>query len=287
MSPADTTYRWRCAVVVVFGASLATIGCTLFSPLDLPLQVTAARPVLPPIKAPSDAVQLQIVFIERPADDPLVRQLVWQELDQVGAIPPETRTVLEENGFRVGQSGSHPPPALQKLLGLTGQLVNDTDESHQLMSGRRLGLRSSQNSEIQTLDEVLDCSIRYRLGGKEEVVAYEQSRVLKVSPVRVQDGWVRMEFAPEIHHGLARLRHTPTDDGWALRGGQKCDSRFALKFHTMLNNGELAVISGQPEQPETIGHRFFCHEVEGRKMLRLLVLRLADSGRSEAEISLK
>ncbi len=288
MSAPDTAVRWRCAVAVLSGCSLMAIGCTLFSPLNLPTATTVQRQVLPPIKAPGDAVQLQVVFIERPTDDPLVRQLLWQDLDQVGAIPPETRQVLENNGLRIGQAGANPPPSLQKLLGLTGELVDPADQERQLMRGRRLGLRSGQETEIQSLDLVQDCTIRYVLNGQTETAEYLQSRpVLQVRPVRVQDGWVRVEFAPEIHHGQARLRHTATEEGWALKGGQQCDARHPLKFQLMLNTGEFAVISGNVDQPESAGYRMFCYEVEGRLTQRLLVLRLADSGRTEADSALK
>lgn len=263
-------------------------GCSLFAPVDLAQQMTAQRSVLPPIKAPADAVQLQIVFIERPPDDPLVGQLVWQELDQVGSLAPETRATLERNGLRVGQAGSHPPPTLQKLLGLKEQLVEADREDRQMMRGRRLGLKSAQDSEIQTQDAVRDCQIRYLVGDREELVDYTDSRpVLKIRPIRVQDGWIRLEMQPEIHHGMSRMRHTPTDEGWALRGGQKSDSRHALQFQAMLNNGEMVVISGDPERPESLGSRMFCTEVEGRKSLRMLVIRLANSGKSESDQLLK
>ncbi len=285
MSVPDTLIRRaRALTLAVSGGLLALGGCTLFSTNDLTKQLTASRSVLPPIKAPVDAVQLQVIFIERPADDPLIRNLIWQDLDQVGAMAPETRTVLDQNGIRVGQSGSHPPPSLQKLLGMTEELVAEGDADHQLMRGRRLGLRSAQESEIQTLDQPLDTSIRYVLDGQEDTVPYEQLRpVLKIRPVRVQDGWIRLEFSPEMHHGQSRLRHTPTDEGWALRGGQECDARYLLKFHVMLNNGELAVISCDASKPDSVGSRMFTRKNEGRQTQRLLVVRLADSGRADLD----
>lgn len=287
MSVLDTA-AGRAFALIVASLFLATMGCSLFSSFDLPGETTSARQVLPPIKAPSDAVQLQVVFIERPVDDSLVNQLLWQELDQVGAISPATRQVLEQNGFRVGQSGANPPPVLQKLLGLTGELSEDTDDSRRMMNGRRLGLRSGQETEIRTLDTARDLSIRYALTGKEETINYTQAQpVLKLRPVRVQNGWVRLELLPEIHHGESRLRHIATDDGWAMRGGQECDARQALQFHVMLNNGELAVIGSRVEQPETAGHRMFCQNIDGRGTQRLLVVRLATSGRTDQDLTMK
>lgn len=285
MSVPDTCVRWRCVSTLAVVTCLTVMGCSLFSSVDMASQMTAGRPVLPPLKAPADAVQMQLIFIERPADDPLISRLIWQELDQVGTMAPEARSLLDQNGIRVGQSGSHPPPALQKLLGLTESVVDARDEERQLMRGRRIGLRSSQESDIQMLDEPLESArVHYVLGGKHETVGYEMLRpVLKVKPVRVQDGWIRLEFAPEMHHGASRLRHTPTDEGWTLRGGQECDARYALRFQLMLNNGEMVVISGDPDRVESPGHRMFCRQVEGRPTQRALVIRLVDSGKVDTD----
>ncbi|MDZ4687539.1 MAG: hypothetical protein SH850_20910 [Planctomycetaceae bacterium] len=273
----------RMAVVVAACATLVTAGCTFFPAADLSLAVNSSRPVLPPIKPPNDAVQLQIVFVERPCDDTLINQLIWQQVDQVGALSPEARMMLHDHGFRVGQCGAQPPPAVQTLLGLSVELVDENVAGEHLMRGRRLGLRSGQDTEILTVDSHRDCTVRYLTTGQEEIVEYEQARsVLRLRPVRVQDGWVRVEFTPEIHHGAAQMRHTPTEEGWALKGGQKTDVRQSLKFSVTLNTGELAIISGDPTRDHSPGEEFFCQEqADGRRTQRLLVVRLSDAGNAE------
>jgi len=279
VSARDTARRWRCAGL---GLTLTVVGCTLFSPFDVPpSDVGTQRSVLPPIKAPADAVQLQIVFVERPSDDPLVSQLIWQDIDQVGAVPPAKRQVLQDNGLRVGQVGAHPPASVQKLLGLTEELVDPTATDQNFMRGRRLGLRSAQETEVHTIEALQEYTIQYQINGQEEIVDYKQSRpIFKIKPVRVQDGWVRLEFTPEIHHGEGRMRPTPTNAGWELRGGQNTDARHALKFDVMLNNGEMAVISGDALHANSFGQRCFCQTAEGRRTQRVLIIRLADAGQS-------
>ncbi|MBI1347433.1 hypothetical protein GC163_14235 [bacterium] len=279
MSARDTAYRWHCAGL---GLTLTVAGCTLFSPFDLtPTDSSSQRSALPPLKAPADAIQLQIVFVERPIDDPLVSQLIWQDIDQVGAVPPAKRQVLEDNGLRVGQVGAHPPGSVQKLLGLTQELVDPTSSDQQFMRGRRLGLRSSQETEVQTIDALQEYTIHYQFAGQEEIVDYKQSRpIFKIKPVRIQEGWVRLEFTPEIHHGEGRMRPTPTNAGWELRGGQNTDARHALKFDVMLNNGEIAIVSGDGLKPQSFGYRCFCQVADGRRTQRVLIIRLADAGQS-------
>lgn len=281
MSFSDTTLSRRSALALLSSATVTALGCTLLEPFDLGQTTTTQRPTLPPIKPAVDAIQLQLLFVERPPDDPLVRDLLWLELDEVGAIPPATRQVLGDNGLRLGQSGSHPPPALQKLLGLTSEIVNDADPSQPLMRGRRVGLRSGQETEVQTVDDLRDCRLTYHLAGKSEQVDYVQSRsILKITPVRVQEGWIRLEFSPELHHGESRMRHTPTEEGWTLKGGQRADVRQAFKFQVMLNQGEMAVVTTRGEPVDSLGARMFLQELDGRGSQRLLVVRLADAGQS-------
>jgi hypothetical protein len=225
-------------------------------------------------------VQLQVLFVDRPAGDPLLRQLVWQEVDQVGAAPPAQRALLLSNGLRVAQCGASVPPALQTLLGISTE-IGDTDAA--AMRGRQLNLLSGQDSEVLINEEPRSCTLRFELPEQVEVLEFEQARgLLRVRPVRLRDGWVRLEFTPEIHHGDSRMRHKPTDNGWELRAGQKTDERHALKFQVTLNTGEMVLVGAAGNQPESFGRQFFCHEYQGRAQERLLVIRLADAGRPAA-----
>jgi hypothetical protein len=234
--------------------------------------------VLKPLRPAADAILLQVVFVERPADDSLVRHLVWQDLDQVGAVPPATRSLLIDHGFRVGLAGAQPPPALQTLLGLTAE-VGDPLLDDRLMNVRRLGLRPGQDTELLTHREPFQGTLTYRLEGRSEDVSYRDARcLLRVKPHRLDNGWVRVDFTPEIHHGDARLRHTPTEAGWTLHAGQQADIRQSLKFSVTLNTGELAVIGCEADASGTPASAFFGSTEAGRAVQRLLVVRLQDPG---------
>src|SRR5207237_1221486 len=134
-----------------------------------------------------------------------------------------------------GQTGASPPPALQTLLGLTEEVSTSETDEERLMRGRRMGLRSGQETELLTNDAVAACRMKFVANGADEELEFHQARCLfRLKPVRQQDGWVRLDFTPEIHHGDARMRPTPNEEGWALRGGQKVDVRSALKFSVTL-----------------------------------------------------
>lgn len=274
--------RFRCVRILTIAALIATtaVGCALFGTSDDTLQQATRKGGLPTLRPASDAIQLQVVFIERPVDDTLASQLVWQELDQIGALPPATRTLLLDHGFRVGQTGASPPPALQTLLGLTEEVTSGDPAEERLMRGRRMGLRSGNETELLTNDTVAQCQMKFLMNGQEETLDYQQARCLfRLKPVRQQDGWVRLDFTPEVHHGDSRMRPTPNEDGWALRGSQKVDVRHALKFSVTLTTGEFVVIGCAGKAADTPGNRFFQRETEnaGRQQ-RLLVVRVADAG---------
>ncbi|HAW27434.1 MAG TPA: hypothetical protein DCY03_04840, partial [Planctomycetaceae bacterium] len=77
---------------------------------------------LPAIPVSHDAMQVEIVFIERPATDPLLGSTLWNEVDEIGAIELMDQENLNQNGLRVGHVSSVPPMALQTLLGLKSHL---------------------------------------------------------------------------------------------------------------------------------------------------------------------
>lgn len=270
------------AVVMITAAALG--GCALFGPSEESLKNSTARGGLPPLRPASDAVQLQIVFIERPSDDALASKLVWQELDQIGALPPATRTRLIDHGFRVGQTGASPPPTMQTLLGLKEEIGIDDFSDDRLIRGRRMGLRNGQETELAISDTVPACRMTYLTDGSEETAEYQQARcVLRLKPVRQQDGWVKLEFTPEVHHGAAQMRPTPSDEGWALRGGQKIDVRHSLKFSVTLSTGEFVVIGCDGKNADLPGSRFFRRETDNAgEQQRLLVVRVADAGMTTA-----
>jgi hypothetical protein len=253
-------------------------GCALFGPLEAGSQVTAQRPGLPPLRPGVDAIQLQVAFVDRPGDDPLATQRVWQEVDEVGAAPPAQRSVLHDNGMRVAQCGASVPPTLQTLLGL----AEEVNPGEAATRSRQINLLSGQDSEVLICDQPKSCGVRFLLNDQDELVEFEQARaLLRVRPVRLQDGWVRLEFTPEVHHGDAHMRHAATGEGWALRAGQKTDVRQPLKFQVTLNTGEMVVIGAVAGSAESLGQQFFRHEENGRIQQRLLVIRLADSGRAQ------
>ena len=66
-------------------------------------------------------MQLDVAYIEWPADDAKLGEELWRHVDQVGPVDVETRGRLRHNGFRVGIVGANPPPVLQRMIGKIGR----------------------------------------------------------------------------------------------------------------------------------------------------------------------
>lgn len=268
--------------LLVSALAVSTLtGCSLFPAADTVSRVESHRPALPPIQAARNAIQLEVLFIERPADDPLLGAMLWREVDQIAAIPAETRDLLQQNGFRVGHVGSSLPPAVQTLLGLvnSGTGSNSSPMGSMPLIGSRKILPPGIDTEVQTGEERESCQLVVLQGGNAKRHEYQSVRsIFRMRSERLEDGWVRVDFQPEIHHGENRARHTATDEGWAFRSRQNVDAKHAHQFSLTMNVGEMAIISAVPEQPESMGDFFFCRDDHGIKKQRVLIVRVADAG---------
>ncbi|MCA9004156.1 MAG: hypothetical protein KDA70_02700 [Planctomycetaceae bacterium] len=242
---------------------------------------------LPAIPVSQDAMQVEIVFIERPVTDPLLGSALWNEVDEIGAIELLDQENLNQNGLRVGHVSSVPPMALQTLLGLKSHLggLSREDESL-LLSGRRLMLRSGVPTDIQTSDFYDKCSLKLLTGDDEEpeeIKEFEQARcVMRVKAHKVQDGWAKLEFTPEVHYGAQQLRRTPTTIGWQLENRQNTSPFYNQKFEVTLNVGEMAIITATDGvKQNSAGHLFFRGEGPKADIQKILVVRLSNMSKMD------
>ncbi len=284
-------HSWLFAVVLVF-LVLKMTGCALIEEgAVLGLRKyedknTANK--LPAIPVSQDAMQVEIVFIERPVTDPLLGSTLWNEIDEVGAIEIMDQENLKQNGFRVGHVSSVPPMALQTLLGLKSHLggIGKQDKSL-LLSGRRLMLRSGVPTDIKTSGFYEKCSLNLLNEDDHELVEqkeFEKARcIMRVKAFKVQDGWARLEFTPEIHYGAQQLRRTPTNIGWQLENRQNTTPLYNQKFEVTLNVGEMTVITATDDvEPHSAGHLFFRGTEQKSNVQKLLVVRLSNMSKMDA-----
>ena len=273
----QSCFRWLQMILCTAFACLCAPGCHLldFTTLLSETSTSSKSEVrLPPIVASREAVQLEILFVDRPANDGLLGDALWKQVDQIAGMPADIRSTLRENGWRVGHASSHPPRALEQLLEMSSGRPEVIDRERRLV-GRRVALAAGGNLPIDLTE--LQPELRIRTAVDNDTKTYSNARcILNVQIDREQDGWVRLNFTPEVHHGQNWLRPVATQLDWTRRRGQLVEPLYDQKFSLSLNVGEMAVITAEGSDKEAAGHSFFRSVHESGGLQRLLVVRVAN-----------
>jgi hypothetical protein len=257
--PAAATFLLRrsglIVVLIVWGGGIA--GCEMFHPAT-DLTTTTARKI-PHLRPPAGSIQLEVMYVERPVGDPLLGDELWRHVDQLASIDAETRNRIRKNGFRVGVVGANPPVALQKMLGLKSDFVSEPDaENAKQLVGRRFFPVSGGEIDVQVSPPYRECTLDVGEGDTTEPRRFENAVCkYRVRAVRVQDGWVGLEFVPQICHGDEHHRHAVGEAGWRLQYGQQTESYFLQRFDVKLSLGDMAVITSEDEAAGKLGQLFF------------------------------
>ncbi|VAX41328.1 hypothetical protein MNBD_PLANCTO02-395 [hydrothermal vent metagenome] len=256
---------------------LSACGCQLFQ--HQLSDMTSRTSLLPQIPPSRNAVQLEVIIIERPQGDPLLEKSLWKEVDQIGALDPDVRDILQKNGFKVGVTASDPPEALQTMVqqAIEKNKRQITHGQQAPSSLQKVALLEGTSSDLQTSNFFSTCQVTIqKKTGDVKKKTFENARCLfRVEAHRLQEGWVTLQFIPEIQHGAKQLRHTAGKRNWKLTTSQAKYSLYEQQFEITLNMGEMAMISSQGESPNSLGQQFFSETKEDKEAVqRLLVVRL-------------
>lgn len=280
---------FRPASIGVFSLCLlagAVSGCALLGNLTESSSTATAEDsenrLLKSLSPSVDAIQLDILFVERPIGDPTLGSALWSRLDQVNTLPAATLANLDRNGFRFGVAPSDPPRALQALLGMTGEMVPRDEAQAYGPSGSSTARRSGEEIAVNAWSGYDACTVEFDRNGNRESKSYQNARCMfRVKVQRVQDGWVKLEITPEIHHGEMRLRRIADEQNWTTKPSQLVDPQFDQRFTVELNLGEIVVLGAGDAEATSLGHHFFRGGTTDSHTQRLLIIRLADMRRVE------
>lgn len=262
---------WCLLLGIIFTS--VTAGCQISDYEGTPQQ---GKSLLNPLTPGMETVQLDIVYIERDAEDPLLSRFVWEEIDQVGTVDLETRSRLRNHGFRVGLVGLTPPRTLQRLLGLKNEITDSAGTSrHADMIGRQTFLPSGGTTAIQTSMPVPEMKVLLP-GTKEPVVLTDAHGVLQAEVERLQDGWIKLHLTPEIHHGTSQLRPVANGNQFQYQGGQQIEQLRDLTFTVTMNIGEMLILSADEHAEDQIAEKFFINNNGQRGRRYMVAIRLTD-----------
>ncbi len=260
---------------------LALLNCCVLACDSMPFGRSSAQQAtafkLPTLAAPRDSVEVDIVFVDRPISDPLLGKTLWREIDQVGTLSSEQRAAIRDAGLLVGHVGSIPPDALQSLLNLTDE---DQERQRREANGipktaaRRVALTGGTETEIWSNEPVAQRSVT--LTGGKPLELTNARGLLRLKAERSQDGWARLDFTPELHHGQTGTRPFAGAAGWMYRTTQEVIPCFSQHFSANLNVGEMLVLTCDRERSGTLGQSLFQFEDSNGPKQRLVVVRLAE-----------
>ncbi len=261
---------WLCAL------GLLVAGCNL-------IDVASNGPTfdkkssLPPLQVAPEAIQLDIVFVERLYDDPLWNDDLWNSIDQISNLSVEQRTQIDKDGMFVGVVGSNPPPPLQRLLELQTEMPDLATSSREKNVRWQSTFRLSGESAIIEASEILpELDVSHLFPDQKEKLLQAQA-VLNVKVERLQDGWIKLHVTPEIHHGQHILRPVAGAEGFEMKASRQIISLTQHQFTLSLNVGEMMVVSSdRAEMDPSLGRLFFNGNSYAGSLQRLVLIRLND-----------
>lgn len=214
-----------------------------------------------------DVVQMDVALLEARIGDNYINGSLWELADEQ-ILPLEKKSILEQNGFRIGQVGSSPPSELLMLLTSPRSCANP----------RRIQLRAGKKAPPLVLGPKRTTSrFDIRRGNEKKAVELlTAEHLLKVEATLTEDGRTKIRFTPEVTHGEISaefFRPKPDRSGWMMQPTQSKESYPTLEWEVTLSPGEYLVIGGRYNKPGTLGHACFVRKDEAAPVQRLLVIR--------------
>ncbi len=242
------------------------LGC--FSPQ--PSKTLSQYSSPPPFEGPTGAnvVTLRVVVIERPIGDFALNEEIWKLADEQ-SLDLEHKILLHENGFRMGQFGSCPPPSLRDLLESDRSCLNPEEIYMRAGNPRTVLLGPSQSP----------CSFQLVSSGQATPVELDQAQCqLQIVPTLTRDGRIRLQFTPCIKHGQPAMTPGPVKDpGGTLRWEMECrqplETYTHLSWHQTVSDSDWVVVGTWLDRKGTLGQRCFLETEAPPPVQRLLALR--------------
>ncbi len=274
--------------IALAAAAAICIGCS-------PLQSLPTSP-LQPVRMTQGSCVLDIFFVRFPLETVGPGEELWQQVDET-ALPADLRRRLLEDGFRVGVVGQQMPLALSQLL----ELAEKPADSAAAESDREVTLQADQLVETP---QVVRRHLQIPPGRRREICASAVEKEMYVlsadrggvcgrtyssaqamfglQAFPQDDGRVRIELVPEIHHGQPKPRYVGSQGALRVEVAREREVYDQLAISAVLAPGEMLLVSAVPQRPGSLGYQFFTHRFEGRREQKLLVIRLSQTQHSGA-----
>lgn len=211
-----------------------------------------------------DIVQMDVALIERPLADAYINHDLWTDADE--QVVGDRHSVLEDNGFRIGQIGGITPTGLQELL----------TSKHCCANPRRIQTHAGKPTLLYLGPTTPQA--RYQVvqqGGATQISLDQAQCVLEVVPMLAANGRTKLRFTPLVQHGERTLQPYPAPDhsGWMLKDQQPTEHYADMSWEITLAPNEFVVVGGRYDRTDSLGHQCFVRRDESQPVQRLLVIR--------------
>ncbi len=238
---------------------------------------------LRPVKPSANSCMVDLFFVRFPISRAEANGSLWDTIDEQLFVP-ELRKQLAKNGFRVGVSGNRIPTELSQLLEIEGRpLMGITQEvkADDLIEAPNV-IRAQQRLQPGRRQEVI-CSDIYpywpllessKQGVRGETLNQAQA-IIGLRTYPTADGSVKIRLQPEVHYGDVQRRLHSSGGVVRFEEGRNRREFTEMMLETTLSPGQMLVLTCLPEQPRSLGWRFFTRDDKGTTEQRMLVIRLS------------
>jgi hypothetical protein len=249
----------------------------------------ALEKFLRPVTTAPESVKLEVWEARVPLDQDRTVEGLWQQVDEQ-CLDANLRSRLLANGLRAGVLGGALPDELSDLLGLEGEMPEESDHrtitpamaaprvTRRVVQVNRTEHRTIQASAVRD-EAVVLLSKDGRVGGKpfREVEGRYELHAEAVAGQRVS-----VRLVPELHHGELRNRYSGSDSGILLMSPSREREAFEeLTIGAELGAGDALVMSCLPDSDSTLGGLLHTSTANGLKERRFIIVRLLESPPSE------
>ncbi len=247
-------------------------------------------------------VRLISSSIAQPVSEDRVREAVWRQMCESVLQRPQSRRLLNENGFRVGVSQPPYPWALNTLLSTSQEQQRRKVFADGGSAGHIYFPASGEAGTPIIIPEGSESLVEIRRGrgaeiptdaavpGLTNIDAGDEIRcVLRIQCVENGDGWTLLQFLPELQFGSETIRLTVKNGQEHLPVRQKRVPLFDQLFEIKLRKDDVIVVGYNPGKQWTTGRFFFQSDSLSGSRESLLVLRVAEledvEGRPSLQVS--
>jgi hypothetical protein len=234
-----------------------------------------------PFAAPDndDLVVMEIALLECNVNDAYVNGLLWDFVDETDNA--ERKTLLHDNGFRMGLLGPMPPDRLIDLM---------TAERNQT-NMRQRRLPAGNPAALPVGSTWTQCRYELKRDGQAIPVELDKAQcVLEIVPTATKDGGTTLTFTPLVRHGEIEWLPRPIQDPsgvlrWDLQTQQQASERYRwLSWELSVMPNEYVVVGTDADRTGTLGQRTFLNTESMVPVQRLLVMRVVRAPHAESKM---